>query len=51
MPYVTEGSVWSWEWVTVGTIGSLEVSVEERSCVVVIWREEVFSGIGGLAVS
>ena len=46
MPYVTEGTVWSWEWVTVGTIGSLEVSVEERSCVVVIWREEVFSRIG-----
>ena len=48
MPYVTEGSVWSWEWITVGTIGSLEVSVEERSCGMVIWREEVFSGIGGV---
>ena len=30
---------------------SIEVSVEERSCVVVIWREEVFSRIGRLAVS
>ncbi len=34
-----------------GNQSSLEVSVEERSCVVVIWREEVFSRIGRLAVS
>ena len=32
-----------------GNQSSLEVSVEERSCVVVIWREDVSRGIGGLA--
>ena len=31
-----------------GNQASLEDSVEERSCVAVIWREEVFSGIGGV---
>ena len=32
-----------------GVKGSLEDSVEERSCVLVIWREEVYSGSGGVS--
>ena len=45
---MTEGTVWSWEWVTVGNQGSLEFSIVERSCVVVVWKEEEYSGICGV---